>query len=333
MKQKLLTLFVLSFFYSLSAQDIYVVNSLNELKIVNSETFTVTDLFAVDAQQAGFITDLAFSPDGRLFAVTNSWTLLEIDLQNETFIPLANLPIADPYTALVCNSSNELFTARILSEELYSYNIDTGDITLVETGISTPGDFTYFKGNLVYPNIMNDFIKAYDGSTISNVGCSVPLLWTFVNVFTDCEDNIIYGFDQFAKMYRYDLETEDFEVVADLVQETGLLYGGATMTEYMASDCPVASLETVTCEPLGTENFNEYGIALKSNPVQTTIDLVVNIPYKLSYSLYNTQGRLVSQGKVYNQAIPVGDLSAGLYFLQLSEENGLNVFSKKIAIK
>lgn len=324
---------ILPFFCSLSAQDIYVVNSVNELKIINSETQTVTDLFTIDAQQAGFITDLAFSPGGRLFAVTNVWTLLEIDLQNETFIPLADLPIGNPYTALVCNSNNELFTARIFAEELYSYNIDTGDITLVETGISTPGDFTYFKGNLVYPNIMNDFIKAYDGTTISNVGCSVPLIWTFVNVFTACENNIIYAFDQFAKMYRYDLETEDVELVADFVQETGLLYGGATTTEYMASDCPVQTLETVNCEPLGTENFNAYGIALKSNPVESNIELIVAIPYQLSYTLYNTEGRMISQGKVFNHSIPVSDVPPGLYFLQLTEENGLNVFSKKIAIK
>ena len=281
MKGKLLLLLFCTF-WSSPAQEIYVVNSVNELKIINSETQTVTDLFTVDAQQAGFITDLAFSPSGRLFAVTNIWTLLEIDLQNETFIPLADLPNANPYTALVCNSNDELFTSRIFAEELYSYNINTGGITLVETGISTPGDFTYYKGNLVYPNITNDFIKAYDGTTISNVGCSVPLIWTFVNVFTNCEDNIIYAFDQFAKMYRYDLETEDFELVADFVQETGLLYGGATMTEYMASDCPVASLETVTCEPLGTQNFNEYGIALRSNPVGANIELVVSIPPFLS---------------------------------------------------
>ena len=324
---------ILSFIYSAPAQEIYVVNSVNELKIINSETQTVTDLFTVDAQQAGFITDLAFSPSGRLFAVTNVWTILEIDLQNETFIPIADLPSGNPYTALVCNSNDELFTSRIFAEELYSYNINTGDITLVDTGISTPGDFTYFKGNLVFPNIMNDFIKAYDGTSISNVGCSVPLIWTFVNVFTDCEDNIIYAFDQFAKMYRYDLETENFEIVADFVQETGLLYGGATMTEYMASDCPLVSLETVSCEPLGTENFNAFGIALKSNPVDADIELVVNIPYQLSHVLINTEGRVVSRGKVLNNSIPIGDLPSGLYFLQLTEENGVNVFSTKIAKK
>lgn len=332
MKEKLIC-FLLLVFLTVNSQEIYVVNSVNGIKIVNAETFEVTTLFTVDIQQAGFITDLAFAPDGRLFAVTNVWTLIEIDLQNETFIPLADLPQGDPYTALVCNADNELLTARIFSEELYAYDLDTDETNLVDTGISTPGDFTFYKGNLVYPYILNDFIKAYDGTNIENVGCSVPLLWTFVNDFEACESNTIYAFDQFAKLYRYDLETEDFEILADLVSETGLLYGGATMTEYMASACPIEELSTVLCDPLGVEDLNSFGIILKSNPVQDIISFEFRNVVPEIYKLYAIDGKLVQTGEIDDQAISIFELSSGLYFLHLFEPNGLNIFTEKVIKK
>jgi len=332
MKEKLVYL-LLFVFLNVNSQEIYVVNSVNEIKIVNAETFEVTSLFTIDIQQAGFITDLAFAPDGRLFAVTNVWTLIEIDLQNDTFIPLADLPQGDPYTALVCNADNELLTARIFSEELYAYDLDTDETTLVDTGISTPGDFTFYKGNLVYPYILNDFIKAYDGTNIENIGCSVPLLWTFVNDFEACESNTIYAFDQFAKLYRYDLETEDFEILADLVSETGLLYGGATMTEYMASACPVEELSTVLCDPLGNEDLNNFGIILMSNPVRDVINFEFMNVVPETYKMYSVDGKLVQVGKIEDQEISITELNFGVYFLQLFEPNGLNVFTEKIIKK
>lgn len=325
----LILLFVLCF-DAIVSQEVYVVNSINELKIINTESLTVTDLFAIDAQQAGYITDLAFSPDGRLFGVTNAWTLLEIDVQNETYIHLADLPIGDPYTALVCNANNELLTARIFSEELYSYNLDTAEITLVDTGISTPGDFTFYKGNLVYPNILNDFIKAYDGSSTSNVGCSVSLLWTFVNQFTDCDTNIIYAFDEFAKLYRYDLETENIEEIADFFQETGILYGGATTSEYMASACPVDDLGTVLCQPLGINKYNEFGIALEFNPVTNYVQFDIKPDRALNYEIYSIQGIQVMQGKLVNETIDVTSLSIGSYFVRLFDRSQRQLFMQQI---
>lgn len=329
MREKLLY-FLLFVFLTANSQEIYVVNSINEIKIVNAETFEVTPLFTIDNTQAGFITDLAFSPDGRLFAVTNVWTLIEIDLVNETFIPLANLPQGDPYTALVCNANNELLTARIFSEELYAYNLDNNETTLLDTGISTPGDFTFYKGNLVFPYILNDFIKSYDGTHISNVGCSIPLLWTFVNNFEDCENNAIYAFDQFAKLYHYDLETEDFELLTNLISETGMLYGGATMTEYMASACPVQELSTVICDPLGLEDLENHGIGLKKNPVEDIIHFKFKNIVPETYKLYSVDGKLIRVGDLEDQEISITELNSGMYFLQLFESNGLKVFTEKI---
>ncbi len=332
MKKSLLVLGFLLFSITHNAQEIYIVNSFNEIKIVNVNDLSVTDLFGIPTSEAGFITDLAFSPDGRLFGVTNVWTLIEIDLTNETFIPVANLPEGDSYTSLVCNANNELLTSRWLAQELYSYSLDTGTTTFVDSQISSPGDYTFYKGNLVFPGFLNDFIKAYNGTETYNVGCSVPLLWTFVNDFVDCDTNTIYAMDQFAKLYRYDLETENYELLADLVSQTGQVYGGATMTEYLASDCPLESLTTVNCS-LNTEAFNPYGIEIVSNPVTHKILFTIQNPVSLEYSLFNLEGKKVLQGKLVHLEIPVTEISSGIYFLQIRDHNALTVFTKKIIKK
>ncbi|WP_461304738.1 T9SS type A sorting domain-containing protein [Aureisphaera sp.] len=323
------TVFLALLFFTCSfGQQLYIVNNVNDIKIIDVSDLSVTDLFTIPISEAGFITDLAFSPDGRLYGVTNNWTIIEIDLVGETFIPVADLPEGDSYTSLVCNANNELLTSRWLAQELYSYNLDTGVTTFVDNNISSPGDYTFYKGNLVYPGFLNDFIKAYDGNERINIGCSVPLLWTFVNDFEDCQTNTIYALDQFAKLYRYDLESEDYELLADLVAQTGQVYGGATMTEYMASSCPQESLGTVVCS-LNTEEFNPYGIDLIENPVRSTLHFQILNEAPLTYSIFTLEGKLALRGKVQNQRIPISEINTGIYFLELKDENSLTAFTER----
>jgi hypothetical protein len=316
--------FWLFFFFviSLQAQEIYVVNSINEIKVINVQTLSVSDLVTVDVLETGYLTDIAFSPDGTLYAVTNGWQIFEIDLSNGEASLVADLPVGDPYTALVSNSQNELLTSRTFSEELYRYNLDTDNLQFVDNNISSPGDFTFYKGNLIYPNILNDFIKAYDGDSIINIGCSIPLLYTFVNDFVDCETNNIYGFDQFATLYRFDVETEDYEPIAEFFDQTGLLNGGATLSEWMASDCALEPLETVLCLPLSAGDFDSPAISLKANPVTEQIEFEINNALDVSYVLYNIDGKLLKIGPLEGDTISISEFSKGVYLIQLTDISG-----------
>ena len=330
-KRILFYLFLTTTFLSKS-QEIYVVNNVNDIQVVTIEDLSVTYLFTVPIAEAGFITDLAFAPNGNLYGVTNVWTIIEIDLINKTFTTIADLPSGDSYTALVSNADFELFTSKYLSQELYKYNILTQETTFVSNEISTPGDFTFYKGNLVYPGFFNDFIKSFDGTNITDVGCSVPLLWTFVNHFEDCETNTIYAFDQFAKLYQYDLETENYELLADLVSETGILYGGATTSEYLASTCPLQKLETVDCV-LGNNYNNPHEITLKANPVTHFIELSLKTYTELKFEIYSVNGKRLASGGVRNNQILIENLASGFYFLKIYTNDGTLVFQKKIIKK
>ena len=330
--KKLIAICLLLVVARAGAQDVYVINEFNEIKIVDVSDFSVTNLFAIDIITFGSITDLAFAPDGRLFGVTSLRTLIEIDLINESASVIYNLPNDAAYTSLVCNSDFELLTAKFLNLELYAYNINSGDFDFVDSGISSPGDFTFYKGNLIYPNIFNDFIKAYDGNELFDVGCSVPLIFTFVNVFEDCETNTVYGIDEDSKVYLYDLEADTRELVADLLSETNRLFGGATMTEYMASDCPLEPLNEVVCD-LSIGDLQFANINLLVNPVKDLIMLEGEVPSDTKFEIFEVSGKLVRSGSLPDEGIEVGALRPGLYFLSLYDTIGNLIFRSKIVKK
>jgi hypothetical protein len=126
------------------------------------------------------------------------------------------------------------------------------------------------------------------------------------------------------------VETENYELIAGFLNETGLLNGGATQTEWMASDCPVEILETVQCLPLGTNDFKYSGISLKANPVQDYIEFEIAKPMPLNYALYSTDGKLLNQGYLEGDSIPVSKISSGLYIVRLTDRNGQVLFQKLI---
>lgn len=312
-------------------QEIYITNFDNELKILDVSDFSVTDVLTVDITTYGVMQDIAFNPEGRLFATTGFNNLIEIDLVTQEISIVFMLPIGATYPGLVANSNNELITSKFLQMELFAYNIDSQAFSLVETGISTPGDFTYFKGNLIYPNFFNDFIKAYDGTNITNVGCSVPLLFGITNVFENCETNSIYAFDEDAKVYLYTPGEEEFQVVADLWLVTGPIYGAATRNEYMASDCPIEIIETVTCGILAISDTNPLDISIFPNPAEKLIN--IRMPSKeltLTFRMWNLSGRELISGILEDDYIDINSLANGIYFLQIFENSSKLVFQKQI---
>lgn len=332
-KWVLLAIGLLAFAFS-HAQEIYIINNENELKILNVSNFSVSDVLSVDSNTYGTMLDIAFNPQGRLFATTSFNTIIEIDLSTQQITTLFTFPAGGSYPGLTANAANELLTSKFLNLELYSYNIDTQAFTLVETNISTPGDFTHFKGNLVYPSFFNDFIKAYDGTTITNVGCSVPLLFGIANVFEDCETNTIYAFDEDAKVYLYTLGQAEFEEVADLWSITGPIFGAATVTEYLASACTLVALDEVECGVLSVDDYNPLGIRILKNPIRDRVELFADRSIDgLKYALFDIRGVEVQKGGLDNTQIEVSGLTAGWYVLKLNDHNGRLVFTEKLILR
>lgn len=327
--KKLTLLFLLLLFNQMvNAQDIYIVNELNELKIVDTQDFSITNLFTVDIPSAGFISDLAFSPLGKLYGVTGNKTLIEIDLVNEDFQIIEQLPTGNNYPGLVANANNELITATFSGGNLYVHDIDTGETNVVASGLSTPGDFTFYKGNLIFPSVLDDDVKAYDGNEIKTVGCSGPDVFAFVNVFTACNENVVYGIDEDSKVFLYDMESTDNVEVADLLSEVGIIFGAATMSEYMASDCPLEDLVEVEDCTLGVNDLRFSDFIIIENPVENLLKFETskNIDHA-QYNIFDMQGSIVLTGTFNAEQIEVSGLQSGVYFLKV---NSINVVPQNI---
>ncbi len=317
---------------NVSAQEFYLVNNSNELKRVDITDFSVTDLFQVPANIVGNLTDIAFAPDGRLFGVTNFDLLVEIDLINETAVELFSLPADGTYTGLICDANFRLYTSKTFSLELFSYDLNLDTFEFVEDGISTPGDYTYYKGNLVYPDLFNEFIKAYDGTDILDVGCSLPLMYAFVNVFEDCDTNRVFGIDEDSKVYEYDFENDSREIVADLLSTVDLTFGAASTNEWMASTCPLETLNEIECEPLSNDDFDPSFVTIHPNPVRSTATVLLNSTDRFEYTLLDSTGRNVRNGIIdagYVQ-LDLSNLSGGIYFLKLMTVAGDIALVKKV---
>ena len=332
--RQILLIFIISLSCNrLPAQEIYVVNSTNQLKTIDTTTFTVTDLFTIQDFTIGIITDLAFGPDSSLYGITQNKKIIEIDIQNQSVEVIADIFGGEVYTALTCNSNNELFYNRFLSRKLYKFDLNTLQETFLESDISSPGDFTFYKGNLVYPNYNDDFIRAYDGSEIVNIGCAAPQIWTFVNVFEDCYNNTIYAIDQLSRVYEYTLETDQFELVANLFTQAGQIYGGATLSEHMASDCPTETLNTVICDPLATADFNLEDGILRSNVIADVLYLRNIHPYRLEYKLFNISGSLIKNGPVNGNEIMVPGMRSGMYFIVFKDTETSRRYIEKLVVR
>ena len=158
---------------------------------------------------------------------------------------------------------------------------------------------TLKKGTAFYNglNIFNDFIKAWDGTTLINVGCAVPLLYSFVNIVGDCGENQGLGIDENAVVYSYDLENETYEVIADLLLETGPLFGAATLSEYLASSCPLELLNEVECT-LSTDEMEKPGILLAQTLVWDRLQIHGDLPPGSYYELWGITGELLKNGQL-----------------------------------
>ncbi|MCB0465594.1 MAG: T9SS type A sorting domain-containing protein [Aequorivita sp.] len=308
------------------AQEIYIVNNLTQLKVIDIQNFTVTNLFTLNINTQ----DLAFTPDGRLFGISSIGQIFEIDLTNQTYNIVTTIPGGDFFTGLVSNNNFELITSATTSENLYVYNVNTTTLSLLSGGVSTPGDFTYYKGNLIYPDYENTYIKAFDGMELKNIGCSLNQLYSFVNVFEDCETEKIYGIDGIARIYLFDLELETVEEVASLGPITGNIFGGATTSEYMSSNCPQIDLNTVICSLSNPDNSYKT-VTVYPNPTsdEITLNSTINLD-NIKYYIMDLSGKIIKTNILNSKSISLKELSTGFYILVLKSSEGEMVFNERI---
>ena len=257
MKKKNLT-FCLLMLLCLStgiSQTYYLSTVDNEIYRLEADN-TLEYVFAVNGLQSQ-IFDIAISVNGTFYAMAGS-KIIEIDASDGSFDILVSLPAEEvAYTSLVCNDQGELFYINNDSKELYKYVIADQTIELIDNlGYNTPGDLTFYKGNIIFPSY--PYIRAYnlENSSLSDIHCLPEvnsLIWGIANDFSSCTSNRILASTASKEIWEINIEEDTISVLPINTLDL-TIYGMASLNEYAAADCS-AQLESISC-PMST-NLND----------------------------------------------------------------------------
>lgn len=289
--------------------------------------------------------DFAIAPDGTFYC-TGQGKLFEIDQVNSTVIFLAQLASNAP-KSLVCGNDNKLY-ALDGNGTLVSYNIATQQInTIIDFGFSTPGDLTFYKGNLVFQNATTNHIVAYnlDTQTIKTVICSIfddncLGLWGITTVFDDCNNERLIASDNENNFYELDIENQvmtNLNINVDFINDHNIFFGLASTTEHLASNCTSIDFNEITCSivpecdpSLGNQDYqnNTSNISIYPNPAEDIIYFNLNNKTKIKYiEIYNLSGKLIKRiNNIIENNININYLNRGLYFLKISINNNIKYF-------
>ena len=295
------------------------------------QNFNLTFITDVDLY-AGNLSDIALSSNGKMYGITEGSVLIEINLTDGSTTNLHSFSSALNFTSLVYdNSDNLLWTLETSTNTLYSYSLDSMSVnSMTQIGVHTPGDLTFYKGNLIFINEEDLELVTYTGNQVETIACGGGQdFYGISNFVTSCNENLVYAFSAGGGVYRYNIEINDFQLVANLNLQDFVIFGSTSSTEYLASTCPFENLNAIDCT-FGISQNSLDNLILYPTPTHDTV-YVKNLPSTggLYYTLYTVTGLMVKQEKLAEE-LSLGSLPDGIYFLKIYNEDKTIKITKKI---
>jgi hypothetical protein len=162
MRPIIISLLLFFAFNKVLAQNSYLCKTDNRIYRLNSDS-SLTSIVALD-NTPSYIYDVALSPSNNFYAIIELNKIIAVN-GNNNFTVLTTLPGNGLFTSLTCSNNYELYTISNegVNSKLYKYNILTNTTEFVTTlGFATPGDLTFYKGNLIFSADGTNKIKAYN---------------------------------------------------------------------------------------------------------------------------------------------------------------------------
>ncbi|RMA66364.1 T9SS type A sorting domain-containing protein [Ulvibacter antarcticus] len=263
------------------------------------------------------ILDIAFSSEGLLYGITDGQEIIQIfgDSTTETIAPVGGI---EGYNGLVGNASNQFLLIGSTENKVLTFDLATNSIiSEFEIPEGSPGDATFFKGNLLYQGMLNDFY-AYDGTDSQTVFCNdITPFRAISNRFVNCQSNDVIAITDDGVLYRYQVQgTPGLFFERNIASQADVIYGAANRLEYMASVCTLVPLDYINCD-LGVSEATYLEIDLYPNPANNVLYINThNFSEVLFYSMYSIDGKLLANGIVENE-LSIRQLVSGVYFLKL----------------
>jgi len=314
---------------ALSGQEFLIISSNRELFSVNIGNCTARFVSSVLIQGGGSISDITYTPDGRLWGITTDGRLFTIAESTGQSVLAHTFPsVNDPFfTSLVADGVGRIYSASG-NGALYVYDINTMAHTyLGNIGYGAAGDLTFYQGGLLMASTNNQMIQidlenpANSTARMSfNAGGQIFGIVTFVE---DCENTVTYATNDAAsgRVFQIDFDT------GQLTQACALgirIFGAASLLEFLAADPVVIDEVTTTpficAEPGGTIDLLASG---GNGPLLYSLDNVTFQPGGYfsglapgDYTVFVRDGR----GCAASQAVTVGSAAEVPGFISLAIE-------------
>lgn len=317
-------LLILIFAFNRShAQSAYLNEIDNSIYRINSD-FSLTSVISVNDSSL-FLADIALSPSNVFYAIFSNKIYAIDSLGNATI--LTTLPDLGFYSSLTCSNDYELYTIcndfnDAANSKLYKYNIVTNTISLVTNiGFSTPGDLTFYKGNLVFAALGTNKIKAYNlqNNTVVDIFClpqQYESIFGIAGIYTSCDSTIILCCTQ-TSILKLDILSN---TVTNLQTNSSYYLGMTSDNEFLSSDCSY-QFAPADCA-LSIPTFSQASEDLVfPNPFYETLHFK-NHEEINTLELSDINGRILLKISSPSSEISLGHLEKGIYFLRLSTDKG-----------
>ena len=232
------------------SQTFYILTEGNRLSTINMATCEKTFLSTINTPNT--LTDIAFTPNGKLWGIDRQGRVYEIVPANgnTSFEGMANERTQDIITSLV-GSGEGLLYAAARSGSIYAFNPNNGEVTyLGNIGYGAAGDLTFANEQLVMAATNNQMI-AVDLETSRN---STPLfnfstnspVWGMVTIVEDCNESYTFASSSsdFGLIFAVNFETGTLTLTC---QANELIYGAASKQEFRAAS--FLSIDDVFTQP------------------------------------------------------------------------------------
>lgn len=269
------------------------------------------------------IWDIAFATDGELYGTTTD-AIIELNVQNSTYTTVYEFPVPGQYNSLVCNSDRQILTLEYHTNHLITIDQTTltevSDVVLSE---STPGDLTFYKGNLLFQGTTSNNILSYDGTTVRTVACAIPrpsgenyLFYGLSNYTDSCGSDLVRGISEDGHLYSFDVETHTSTDLGAIAFTPEPINGSATVNEYTASACAFLNLNEIDCTVKVAEN-QLSDLLLYPNPVTDVLHVQgLDLQTELFFTIHSLDGRKLTEG-LLTPDIDLSTFSSGIYLLNV----------------
>ncbi len=303
------------------AQNVYLMGSDDNIYRLNLDS-SLTNIISVNLPPQADVFDIALSPSNVFYGISQD-NIIQIDNSGNTTI-LATLPEKGHYNGLTCSNDYELYTIHNLDYDLYKYNILTNTTELVaHLGFGTPGDLTFYKGNIIFLAFGTNKIKAYnlENGSLVDIYC-VPEqyanIWGIAGLYDSCDSTII----------RFCTPSDVLELnfsnntITDLnVDNLGFL-GMTSDNEYLSSECSF-QFETNSCELSLPNHLTNSESFIFPNPFIETIHLK-NYEEVNSIEVFDINGRLILKTINPSYEINLSYLEKGMYLIKIHTDKEIN---------